>query len=127
VLDLWGFSRDAAHAMGSLNAFLARGPERWAQLRADLQMCLTDETYRGVTEPFLVPLGPFLGKSFLTSVSPWVVPLGALDAARVPAPARDPQPLPCLRDDDQPWGLDLALEVRLNGEVVSRPPFSTQY
>jgi fumarylacetoacetase len=74
-----------------------------------------------------VPLGPFLGKSFLTSVSPWVVPLAALEAARLPAPAREPQPLAYLRDDEQPWGLDLALEVRVNGAVISRPPFSTQY
>jgi fumarylacetoacetase len=74
-----------------------------------------------------VPLGPFLGKSFLTSVSPWVVPLAALEAARVPAPGRDPEPLPYLRDDHHPWGLDIALEVRLNGEVISRPPFRSQY
>ena len=74
-----------------------------------------------------VPLGPFLGKSFLTSVSPWVVPLDALKAARVPPPARDPRPLPYLRDDDEPWGLDLTLELRLNGEVMSRPPFAGMY
>jgi fumarylacetoacetase len=74
-----------------------------------------------------VPLGPFLGKSFLTSVSPWVVPLAALDAARVAPPARDPQPLPYLRDDAEPWGLDIAIEVRLNGELLSRPPFREMY
>jgi fumarylacetoacetase len=74
-----------------------------------------------------VPLGPFLGKSFLTSMSAWVVPLAALEAARVPAPPRDTELLPYLRDDDVPWGLDLALEVRINGEVVSRPPFREMY
>jgi len=74
-----------------------------------------------------VPLGPFLGKSFLTSVSPWVVPLAALDAARVAPPARDVPLQPYLRDDDSPWGLDLTLEVRLDGEVVSRPPFASMY
>jgi fumarylacetoacetase len=73
------------------------------------------------------PLGPFLSKSFLTSVSPWVVPLAALAAARVPGPARDPEPLPYLRDDDHPWGLDLALEVRVNGHLVSCPPFGGTY
>nr|WP_221203186.1 fumarylacetoacetase [Modestobacter versicolor] len=73
------------------------------------------------------PLGPFLSKSFLTSVSPWVVPLAALAAARVPAPERDPEPLPYLRDDDHPWGLDLALEVRVNGHLVSCPPFGCTY
>jgi len=75
-----------------------------------------------------VPLGPFLGKSFATSVSPWVVPLDALQDARVRPPARDPQPLPYLDDTEaEPWGLDLALEVRLNGHVVSRPPFASTY
>jgi fumarylacetoacetase len=74
-----------------------------------------------------VPLGPFLGKSFLTSVAPWVVPLAALEPARVHPPDRDPQPLPYLRDDDEPWGLDIALEVRLNGELVSSPPFRGMY
>jgi fumarylacetoacetase len=74
-----------------------------------------------------VPLGPFLGKSFLTSVAPWVVPLAALEAARVAPPARDPQPLPYLRDDADPWGLDIILQVRLNGEVLSCPPFREMY
>jgi fumarylacetoacetase len=74
-----------------------------------------------------VPLGPFLGKSFLTSVSPWVVPLTALGAARVSAPARDPRPLRYLRDDGHPWGFDISLEVRINGHLVSSPPFATSY
>ncbi|MGY1620814.1 fumarylacetoacetase [Geodermatophilus sp. SYSU D00965] len=74
-----------------------------------------------------VPLGPFLGKSFLTSLSPWVVPLAALEAARVPAPARDVPLLPYLDDTDSPWGLDLTLEVRLNGELISCPPFGGLY
>jgi fumarylacetoacetase len=73
------------------------------------------------------PLGPFLGKSFLTSMSPWIVPLVALEAARVPPPPRDAELLPYLRDDAAPWGLDLTLEVRINGEVVSRPPFRHMY
>jgi fumarylacetoacetase len=73
-----------------------------------------------------VPLGPFLAKSFATSVSPWVVPLDALEAARVSPPPQEPRPLPYLHVDE-PWGLDLTLEVRLNGHVVSRPPFATMY
>jgi fumarylacetoacetase len=74
-----------------------------------------------------VPLGPFLGKSFATSVSPWVVPLDALAAARVPPPHRDPEPLPYLRDGAAPWGLDITLEVRLNGHLLARPPFAAMY
>jgi fumarylacetoacetase len=73
-----------------------------------------------------VPLGPFLGKSFLTSVSPWVVPLAALETARVAPPERD-VPLQPYLQESAPWGLDLALEVRLNREVVSRPPFASMY
>jgi len=73
-----------------------------------------------------VPLGPFLGKSFATSISPWVVPLDALRGARVAPPAQEPPPLPHLVDDD-PWALALTLEVSLNGEVVSHPPFAAMY
>ncbi|HEY1917750.1 MAG TPA: fumarylacetoacetase [Streptosporangiaceae bacterium] len=75
-----------------------------------------------------VPLGPFLGKSFATSVSPWIVPLAALEHARVAPPPRDKPLLPYLDDDPaQPWGLDLALEVRLNGHLVASPPYATMY
>jgi fumarylacetoacetase len=65
------------------------------------------------------PLGPFLGKSFATSISPWVVPLEALEPFRVPAPPQEPEPLPYLRTEGD-WGLDIALEVELCGSVVSR-------
>jgi fumarylacetoacetase len=264
VLDLAAATRDDVHATGSLNAFMARGPQAWSELRAQLTDWLTDEAHRDTVEPHLVPrsevtlhlpveiadyvdfyssqhhaenlgrmfrpdsepltpnwkhlpigyhgragtvqvsgtpvvrpsgqrkaptddaptfgpsqrldieaevgfvvgtpselgrpvplsafpehvfgvclvndwsardlqaweyvpLGPFLGKSFLTSVSPWVVPLAALEAARVAPPARQPQPLPYLDDTGEPWGLDLTLEVRLNGELVSCPPFGSLY
>ncbi|MEP9384245.1 fumarylacetoacetase [Nocardioides sp. KR10-350] len=73
-----------------------------------------------------VPLGPNLGKSFASTVSPWVVPLLALQAAKVPTPVQDPEPLPYLRMQ-QPWGLDIDLEVEWNGEVVSRPPYAEIY
>jgi fumarylacetoacetase len=73
-----------------------------------------------------VPLGPFLGKSFATSISPWITPLAALDAARVALPGQDPVPLPYL-EVDGPAGLDIDCEIVLNGEVVSRPPYSAMY
>jgi fumarylacetoacetase len=65
------------------------------------------------------PLGPFLGKSFATSVSAWVTPLALLEGARVEAPPQEPPPLPYL-SGGRDWALDVALEVELNGEVVSR-------
>jgi fumarylacetoacetase len=68
------------------------------------------------------PLGPFLGKSFATSVSAWVTPLDALAVARIPVP--DPgHPRMSYLEEDAPWGLDLRLSVAWNGTVVSRPLF----
>jgi fumarylacetoacetase len=65
------------------------------------------------------PLGPFLSKSFATSISPWVVPLAALEPFRVPAPPQDPEPFEYLRAPGD-WALDIALEVELEGTVISR-------
>jgi fumarylacetoacetase len=91
-------------------------------------VCLVNDwSARDIQAWEYVPLGPFLGKSFLTSISPWIVPLAALEAARLPAPDHDVPLLPYLRDDGHPWGLDLTLEVRLNGQLVSRPPFGPMY
>ncbi|CAN5167368.1 fumarylacetoacetase [soil metagenome] len=87
---------------------------------------LNDWSARDIQAWEYVPLGPFLGKSFATSISPWVVPLAALAGARVPSPVQDPPPLDYLRDAD-PWALDLTLEVTWNGTVVSRPPFASTY
>ncbi len=73
-----------------------------------------------------VPLGPHLGKSFASTISPWVVPLAALQAARVGTPDQQPPPLSYLALDE-PWGLDIDLEVEWNGAVISRPPYSSMY
>src|SRR5262245_10959102 len=72
------------------------------------------------------PLGPFLGKSFLTTISPWVVPLAALDHVRVRPPSLETELASYLADSGN-WGLDIRLEVRINGDVVSRPPFATMH
>jgi fumarylacetoacetase len=92
-------------------------------------VCLVNDwSARDVQAWEYVPLGPFLGKSFATSVSPWIVPLAALEAARVRPPARDVPLLPYLDDDDlEPWGLDVRLQVRLNGHLVAEPPYATTY
>jgi fumarylacetoacetase len=71
------------------------------------------------------PLGPFLGKSFATSISAWITPLEAFAVARVKPPEL-PNPLLDYLVEDQPWGLDLKLEVDWNGTVVSKPPFREQ-
>jgi fumarylacetoacetase len=73
-----------------------------------------------------VPLGPFLGKSFLTSISAWVTPLAVLKDRRVQAPEQDPPPLPQLAGG-RDWALDLELSVELNGETISRGNARTLY
>ena len=64
------------------------------------------------------PLGPFLGKSFATSVSHWVVPLDELAERRVPREPQEPAPLPYLAEE--PWAYDICIEVELNGAVIAR-------
>jgi fumarylacetoacetase len=87
---------------------------------------LNDWSARDIQAWEYVPLGPFLGKSFATSVSGWVTPLAALEAARVDLPGQDPEPLEYLRVGPGA-GYDITFEVLLNGETVSRPPYSTMY
>jgi fumarylacetoacetase len=83
-------------------------------------MCLVNDwSARDIQAWESQPLGPFLSKSFATTISPWVVTMEALAPFRVPAftrPSGDPQPLPYL---DSPWesahgGIDLTLEVWLS-------------
>ena len=65
------------------------------------------------------PLGPFLGKSFATSISAWVTPLALLADRLMPGPVQEPQPLPYLVAADDS-ALDIELEVEIDGSVVSR-------
>ncbi|MFI6058977.1 fumarylacetoacetase [Streptomyces sp. NPDC051286] len=90
---------------------------------------LNDWSARDIQAWEYVPLGPFLGKSFATSVSAWVTPLEALEAARIAPPARDFPLLPYLDDtgEEEPGGLDLRISVAINGHLVAEPPFATMY
>jgi fumarylacetoacetase len=82
------------------------------------------------------PLGPFLGKSFATTISPWVVTLDALEPFRVAGPPQEPQPLDYLRDGERgAYDVHLAVELsteamRMRGlapSVVSRTNFGGMY
>ncbi|TCC45221.1 fumarylacetoacetase [Kribbella capetownensis] len=73
-----------------------------------------------------VPLGPFLGKSFATSISPWVVSLEALSPAAVPLPPQDPPVLPYLSGNNLN-NYDITFQVFLNGHLVSSPPYRDIY
>jgi fumarylacetoacetase len=94
---------------------------------------LNDWSARDIQKWEYQPLGPFLGKNFATSISPWIIPLDALHEARVALPQQDPTPLPYLvRQRGRPANFDIDLTTELvTGEgsrtVISRGNASTLY
>ena len=91
-------AREAIFGMVLLNDWSARDIQRWE--------------YQ--------PLGPFLGKSFLTSISPWIVTMEALRPFRVSGPPQDPEPLQHLHEPE-PRGYDIHLEVLLQPAGALQP------
>lgn len=78
-----------------------------------------------------VPLGPFLGKSFCSTVSPWVVTMDALEPFRLAGPVQDVKVLPYL-EPTKPGNFDIKLEVSIqpdggNEHVISRSNFKYMY
>ncbi|MEO5569007.1 MAG: fumarylacetoacetase, partial [Gemmatimonadaceae bacterium] len=106
-----------------VGAFIARGNPRGHPIAIDdaedriFGLCLVNDwSARDIQAWEYQPLGPFLGKNFATSVSPWVVTMDALEPFRIPAsarPAGDPAPLPYLMSakDQMRGGIDITLEV----------------
>jgi fumarylacetoacetase len=86
---------------------------------------LNDWSARDIQAYEYVPLGPFLGKSFATSISAWVVPLAALEEAATAPPVQDPPLAPYLQGPSV--GYDLELSVELNGFRISRCPYASMY
>ncbi|MER3465954.1 MAG: fumarylacetoacetase, partial [Armatimonadota bacterium] len=80
---------------------------------------LNDWSARDIQKWEYQPLGPFLAKSFATTISPWVVTLDALEPFFVEPPPQEPQVLPYLRCDDK-WAIDIELEVWLKSEQMTR-------
>lgn len=96
-------------------------------------MCLVNDwSARDIQGWEYVPLGPFLGKSFATTISPWIVPLAALDPFRVPLEPQDPVPLPYLRDEFRKGvGIDLSVEYvpagSDTGKIITATSFTNMY
>jgi fumarylacetoacetase len=93
-------------------------PISWAGERIFGFSLVNDWSARDIQSWEYQPLGPFLAKSFATSVSPWVVPIEALAPFRVPAaprPPENPPPLPYLHDaeDQEAGAIDMTLEASL--------------
>ena len=85
---------------------------------------VNDWSARDIQKWEYVPLGPLLSKSFATSISPWVVPMAALEAFRLPKPDQDPQPLPYLQwADDRLY--DIQIETYLQPDGGERERISS--
>ena len=99
-------SRFAEHVFGVclVNDWSARDIQRWES----------------------APLGPFLAKSFGTTISPWILPLAALEHARLRPPSRDTR-LADYLTESQDWGLDIDFEVLINEQPVARPPYGLMH
>ena len=87
---------------------------------------LNDWSARDIQAFEYQPLGPNLAKSFMTTISPWVVTMDALRPFLVRSPTQEPTPDPYLRTE-LPWGLDLALQVDLDGNPITRTNFDRMY
>ena len=78
---------------------------------------VNDWSARDIQQWEYVPLGPFLGKNFATTISPWVVPMAALAPFRCAGPMQEPAPLPYLRTS-APAAYDLYLEAALQTSAM---------
>jgi fumarylacetoacetase len=81
---------------------------------------VNDWSARDIQKWEYVPLGPFLAKNFGTSISPWVVPLAALEPFRTAGPTQDPPPLPYLQSTGA-QAFDIQIEVRLQTSTMTEP------
>ena len=87
-------------------------------------LCLVNDwSARDIQRWEYQPLGPFLSKSFATTISPWIVTMEALAPFRAPAfkrPAGDPEPLPYLdsHENRERGGFDIKLEVFISTEQM---------
>ncbi len=114
------FELEMACVIGSGNELGRSIPITEASDHVFGMMLLNDWSARDIQRWEYVPLGPFLGKNFGTSVSPWIVTLEALEPFRVAGPMQDPQPLSYLQSGgDQAY--DIQLEVSLQGPQMDRP------
>lgn len=77
-----------------------------------------DWSARDIQKWEYVPLGPFLGKSFASSISPWVVTMEALEPFRVSSPKQEPEVLPHLKYSGDK-NFDINLEVQIQAEKSS--------
>jgi fumarylacetoacetase len=128
---LLDFELEVAFAVGAGNALGTPIPLEETEAHIFGLMLFNDWSARDIQSWEYVPLGPFLGKNFASSVSPWVVTLDALEPFRVAGPVQDPTPLPYLQGSG-PANFDIQLEVLLQpsggvAHTICRSNFKYMY
>lgn len=121
------FELEVAAVIGPANAMGEPIPIEQAEHHIFGLVLLNDWSARDIQAWEYQPLGPFLGKNFATSVSPWVVPLAALGPFRCAAPPQEPAVLPYLAQPRERATFDLRLEVHLQGACISVSNFKHLY
>ncbi len=114
------FELEVGFFIGKGNVRGERIPVEQAGRRIFGMVLVNDWSARDIQRWEYQPLGPFLGKNFATSISPWVVTLEALHPFRTTGPVQDPQPLSYLQNSGERT-YDIHLEVWLQGPDVSEP------
>ncbi|HEX8426019.1 fumarylacetoacetase [Hymenobacter sp.] len=125
------FELEMAFVVGKNSTLGDTIPLQYAEDHIFGLVLFNDWSARDIQSWEYVPLGPFLGKSFGCSISPWIVTLDALEPFRVPGPVQEPEPLLYLRQLDA-HNFDINLEVGLQPAdsaetVVSRTNFQHMY
>lgn len=128
---LLDFELEMAFIVGAPNKLGDPIPVDKAEEHIFGMVLFNDWSARDIQKWEYVPLGPFLGKNFGSTVSPWVVTMDALEPFRVQNPAQDPKPLPYLQSEGAA-NFDINLEVQIapkgqEGHTVSRSNFKYMY
>lgn len=109
---LLDFELEMAFVIGTTNELGQPIPMEKAEEHVFGMVLFNDWSARDIQKWEYVPLGPFLGKNFASTVSPWVVTMDALEPYRTQGPAQDPTPLPYLQQKT-PGSFDIQLEVAI--------------
>ena len=124
------FELEMAFVIGKGNRLGQPIPVDHAEEHIFGMVLFNDWSARDIQKWEYVPLGPFLGKSFASSISPWIVTMEALEPYRVKGPQQDPPP-PTYLESKRPSNFDINLEVQIDQgespEVISKSNFRYMY
>lgn len=107
------FELETAFIVGAPNALGEPIPIADAERHIFGLVLMNDWSARDIQQWEYAPLGPFNGKTFATSISPWIVTLDALEPFRVAGPAQAPRPLPYLVQPGSRHAFDIELALSL--------------